>query len=493
MKTRIEYTQVCFAACVVVAFLLLAAPALAEDLLVVTVNCDDDGPSGTITITATDGLSAVDASGSTLTGFYLADLYNFSGDIISETGSGNLTSANDLSSGSPELYRPMSNLGLNVYNYSTNTTSTFTNGETAFSGSATWSIDLSEIHDLLEANSNGNIYFPADSDDDISNAELIGTYVVDVQVFLGDVNQDLTVNLLDVPVFFPGPPFVCQKDTNQDGFFDFLDVSPFIDILAAVPDAEYQLAPVGPSGDFFWSTSGLNQGATNTELDLELAVGETTTLFLYYSTNGPADSDLSVGAGINVASSMPGVIAFDSAETLDFPISIGGQELNERWSDHFGPANEVTDDIVIGLNAFTVFAGDGILESNIGNPFLDEGYDPAADAFLFGTVDITAAAPGKITLLPGFNDLGIVNNDQFVAAQFANATITVMSDVLLGDMNCDGEVDLLDVSPFVLALTNPAGYAADFPDCDISLGDINSDGSIDLLDVGPFVDILTAP
>ena len=62
-----------------------------------------------------------------------------------------------------------------------------------------------------------------------------------------------------------------------------------------------------------------------------------------------------------------------------------------------------------------------------------------------------------------------------------------------GDMNCDGFVDLLDVGPFVLALTDPVGYQANFPDCDINLGDTNADGEINLLDVGPFVDILTGP
>ena len=55
-------------------------------------------------------------------------------------------------------------------------------------------------------------------------------------------------------------------------------------------------------------------------------------------------------------------------------------------------------------------------------------------------------------------------------------------DVLLGDVNMDGEVNLLDVGPFVAALT-----AGTF----ILEADTNQDGNVDLLDVGPFVDILT--
>ena len=54
--------------------------------------------------------------------------------------------------------------------------------------------------------------------------------------------------------------------------------------------------------------------------------------------------------------------------------------------------------------------------------------------------------------------------------------------VLLGDVNMDGEVNLLDVDPFVAILVN-AG--------DLAQADINRDGMVDLLDVSPFVDLLT--
>ena len=52
----------------------------------------------------------------------------------------------------------------------------------------------------------------------------------------------------------------------------------------------------------------------------------------------------------------------------------------------------------------------------------------------------------------------------------------------LGDVNNDGMVDLLDVAPFVNALTN-----GDF----ICEADVNEDSAVDLLDVAPFVAILT--
>ena len=54
--------------------------------------------------------------------------------------------------------------------------------------------------------------------------------------------------------------------------------------------------------------------------------------------------------------------------------------------------------------------------------------------------------------------------------------------VLLGDVNCDFVVDLLDVEPFVDALTS-----GEFND----KADINSDGSVNLLDVPAFIDLLS--
>ncbi len=63
----------------------------------------------------------------------------------------------------------------------------------------------------------------------------------------------------------------------------------------------------------------------------------------------------------------------------------------------------------------------------------------------------------------------------------------------LGDTNNDGTVDTLDIDPFVLLLTDPAGYAAAFPGVDANaVGDINMDTVVDTLDIDPFVALLTA-
>ena len=73
------------------------------------------------------------------------------------------------------------------------------------------------------------------------------------------------------------------------------------------------------------------------------------------------------------------------------------------------------------------------------------------------------------------NDLDIIQFDT------AGAGISVNNCFLLGDVNRDGEVNLLDVTPFVDLLSNQQ-----FQD----EADINQDGSVNLLDVVVFIDLL---
>lgn len=62
--------------------------------------------------------------------------------------------------------------------------------------------------------------------------------------------------------------------------------------------------------------------------------------------------------------------------------------------------------------------------------------------------------------------------------------------VVLGDLNCDGIINNFDIDPFVLALTNPPAYQAQYPNCDINRADINGDGSVNNFDIDPFVELL---
>lgn len=56
-----------------------------------------------------------------------------------------------------------------------------------------------------------------------------------------------------------------------------------------------------------------------------------------------------------------------------------------------------------------------------------------------------------------------------------------------GDLNCDGAINAADIDPYVLALTDPVGYATAFPNCDRLAADIDGDGAVNAADIDPFV------
>ncbi|TWT41126.1 Reprolysin (M12B) family zinc metalloprotease [Phycisphaerae bacterium RAS1] len=77
---------------------------------------------------------------------------------------------------------------------------------------------------------------------------------------------------------------------------------------------------------------------------------------------------------------------------------------------------------------------------------------------------------------------------------FADANGNQIPDVcetLPGDMNCDGNVNVLDINAFTLALSDPVAYAAAYPGCNILNGDLNGDGLVNVLDINPFVALLS--
>ncbi|MCB9862720.1 MAG: VCBS repeat-containing protein [Phycisphaerales bacterium] len=85
--------------------------------------------------------------------------------------------------------------------------------------------------------------------------------------------------------------------------------------------------------------------------------------------------------------------------------------------------------------------------------------------------------------------------------EWTNGAVTVMSNVpadqtitipapapvLLGDMNCDGIVDIADAAPFATALADAAVYATAYPSCDIAAADLDGNSVIDARDIAAFV------
>jgi hypothetical protein len=94
------------------------------------------------------------------------------------------------------------------------------------------------------------------------------------------------------------------------------------------------------------------------------------------------------------------------------------------------------------------------------------------------TLDITAPLVPESPSLGTLHVYGTVRGSAFVPFD-------------AGDLNCDGLVNSFDIDPFVLALTDPAGYATAQPGCNRMLADTNHDGVVNSFDIDPFVLLLT--
>jgi len=74
----------------------------------------------------------------------------------------------------------------------------------------------------------------------------------------------------------------------------------------------------------------------------------------------------------------------------------------------------------------------------------------------------------------------------------ADAPVTPVAPATSGDLNGDDLLNAQDVNPFVLAMTYPADWEAQYPALDLlKAGDIDGDGLVNAQDINPFVVLLT--
>ncbi|MGE3180593.1 MAG: hypothetical protein AB7N71_03115 [Phycisphaerae bacterium] len=151
---------------------------------------------------------------------------------------------------------------------------------------------------------------------------------------------------------------------------------------------------------------------------------------------------------------------------------IGFHDVNR----HSGEPIDSTDWIVDTSNGAITWASPQTHAQNPASNYLEWG-----TMYNFWFTADAGPEEGDVTL--GLFKPGTPDSVSFTAAAPAGG--------LLGDMNCDGLISVSDIGPFVLALTDPAGYALQLPNCDINNGDINGDDLVSVGDIGAFVALLT--
>ena len=96
---------------------------------------------------------------------------------------------------------------------------------------------------------------------------------------------------------------------------------------------------------------------------------------------------------------------------------------------------------------------------------------------------------GAINLAGGISKIHISNDAGGIEVDHLQYGYTTAASSL-GDLNCDGAVTFDDINPFVLALSDPAGYATAYPACNILNGDCDQNGVVNFDDINAFVALL---
>lgn len=219
-------------------------------------------------------------------------------------------------------------------------------------------------------------------------------------------------------------------------------------------------------------SADLVHGATNPET-FDIPPGTEgsidSTMAQFAGPNGlsnPAEGGAETGY-IGVQRGMPGAMILRQIGGAQNSFGVAGQAMGLDANVEGGVGQSGSQIVVSG--SFTAPATSGTYSYQLSNIL----------ANVFSTVN---AAPNP-SLAIGAN----------VDASDASFSFTVGSVISLGDMNCDGSVNLGDVPAMAEALVDPAAYAINYPTCDPLNGDFADDDVLTGADIAGFVSALLAP
>ncbi len=191
----------------------------------------------------------------------------------------------------------------------------------------------------------------------------------------------------------------------------------------------------------------------------------------YLLTIGPAIEDLSGGEMV-------------AAYTGGFTIDATPPRVSAQTPLGFvtGPVEHVDIEFSEALSPGTFTAGDVELEGPSGSVATGAPIDTGGNVWRLSIVPQSSVGPYQLLIGPDIQDVAGHSMD---APWMSGFTI-----LPLGDINCDGLIDLDDIDPFVVAIGGQMDYEARYPDCDWMRADCNGDGTVDFDDIDAFVALL---
>ncbi len=285
---------------------------------------------------------------------------------------------------------------------------------------------------------------------------------------------------------------IAAADITNDGIPDLVFASSFFDTVNLFPgdgDGTFGPSQSFPSpGNPCCIVSG--DFDSDSVLDIALANSVSDDISVYASDGaGGFQNPISSGAISSSLALAVGDINSDSHLDLVsvnavFSNTIGLYVLTGNGAGEFNDVLEIVRPD--GKNPSDVLIRDFNLDSH---PDLISTNAFGSLNLYLGTGDGAFDEPCEITV-GSFGDklaANDFNNDGFVDVAFTdgNSVRILLNQLggqfLIGDVNLDGQIDLLDVSPFVELLVSGEFQLE---------ADINQDGDVDLLDVGPFVQLI---
>ena len=281
-----------------------------------------------------------------------------------------------------------------------------------------------------------------------SSAEVI-TQVVTSGGSTGDTNIANTV--ADIQTFVAG-------GISYDSLIGVGVIDPTEPELLAPQGLALPASDEAAVGDVDLGTGCLNNGG-DAVYDLSgQTLDDTSIIYFFGNGNGSVEVDPATGDAINSGGTTP-------PGTLSF-VDAGGAVIGTLAPDFFFQNPGTNDVRAPNLMSFDLIRGNG---DDLNNRTV------SGAIFEVSEIDFTGGGIGDVV---GFSISTATTDVQDVGIAFE----AKVNDGMVGDVNCDGAVDLLDVTPFVELITTGEFSVK---------ADINMDGSVDLLDVTPFVALLT--
>ena len=326
----------------------------------------------------------------------------------------------------------------------------------------------------------------------------------------------------------------CGVDTDGDGVEDHVDLDDDNDGIVDAVECPVSFVEIFGGGDNITVLSGVGDGTFNNPVIQSLTVGDVgvsnaeNTYLRDVTGDGIADI-VNIHEGLNRIAVYTGVGDGTFNTAIDQPITVPNGGAGNTTDEHgflddvsgdgfpdfveiFGSGDTITVYPGVGDGTFNSAVVQNITVGDVGVSNSENTYlrDVTAD----GVLDLVNIHEGldRISVYTGVGDgtfateqyfsagrgtsfvtVGDFNGDGFSDLAttgsnygFANEIFVLLNqrsnDILIGDVNLDGVVNLVDVAPFV-DLVLEGEFQAE--------ADTNGDGVVDLSDVQPFVDLLT--